>query len=108
MAQEYIAMEKKDAGLVALNTNVFSSIAKICIDDDENVSLANINTPFKNTIISKVEEGKLVMTLNINVKYNVNVQETCRELQHKIYENIKHMCEIDTPIIDIKVCGFDF
>lgn len=107
MAQEYMAMSNKDRGLVALNTNVFSSIAIICIDEDKNLRLGEVG-PFKSAVTAKVVDGKLVMEVNVNVKYHVNVQDTCASLQHKIHDNIKQMCEIDADVIDIKVVGFDF
>lgn len=107
MAQEYMAMGKRDKGLVALNTNVFTSIAMICVEEDKNVKLADA-APFKSNVSSKVVDDRLIIELNIIVKYNVNVQETCAGLQHKIHEDIKHMCEIDPDEIDVKVVGFDF
>lgn len=107
MAQEYIAIRNQDNGILALSTNVFSSIAMIAIDEEKNVALAE-KGPFKNNISCKLMDDKLILTINIVVKYNVNVQETCADLQHKIYDNIKHMCEIEPDVVDIKVVGFDF
>ncbi|MDF9823907.1 putative alkaline shock family protein YloU [Breznakia sp. PF5-3] len=107
MAQEYIAMNTKENGVVALSTNVFSSIALICVEEDKRVELAD-SAPFKNSIVAKVVNDRLNILVNIKVKYNTNVQEVCASLQHNIYDNIKHMCDIEADEIDIKVSGFDF
>lgn len=107
MAQEYIAMQSKETGIVALSTTVFSSIAMICINEDKNVELADA-APFKSSIVAKVVNEKLHLHVVIKVKYNCNVQDVCATLQHNIYDNIKHMCDIEAEEIDIKVSGFDF
>jgi uncharacterized alkaline shock family protein YloU len=107
MAQEYIAMQTKEKGIVALSTNVFSSIAMICIDEDKRVELVD-TMPFKSGITSKVVNERLHILVNVKVKYNSNVQEVCANLQHNIYNNIKHMCDIEAEEVAIKVSGFDF
>lgn len=107
MAQEYIAMDTNEKGIVALSTNVFSSIAMICVDEDKRVELAD-TAPFKSSVVAKVVNDKLNISVNVKVKYNTNVQDVCASLQHNIYNNIKHMCDIEVEEIDIKVSGFDF
>lgn len=107
MAQEYIAIESKEKGVIALSTNVFSSIAMICIDEDERVEVADPSI-FKSNVVAKVMDDKLNIFVNIKVKYNSNVQEVCASLQHSIFENIKHMCDIEVEEIDIQVSGFGF
>lgn len=107
MAQEYISMKQDANGIIALSTNVFTSVVKICIEEDPNVKLID-QGPFKSTINTHIEDDKLFISFNVNVKYNVNVQDTCQELQHKIFDNIKHMCGIEPAEIDIKVSGFEF
>lgn len=107
MAQEYIAMNTKEKGLVALSTEVFSSIAAVCVDEDQAVEIAD-KKAFKNAIQSKVVNDRLHIIVNVKVKYNSNVPDVASNLQRKIYENIKHMCDIEPEEIDIRVIGFDF
>lgn len=107
MAQEYMAIRQDQNGIIALSTNVFSSVVKICVEEDKNVRLVD-GGRFKDIIESKVEDGKLKVSFHVNINYNVNVQEVCANLQHKIYDNIKHMCEIEPSEVDIKISGFDF
>ncbi|MFV0382155.1 MAG: Asp23/Gls24 family envelope stress response protein [Breznakia sp.] len=107
MAQEYIAMKTKKHGTVALSTNVFTSIAHICVAEEGNVEVAD-NSRFKSNVIAKVSEDKLIIDVVVKLKYLSNVQKTCAKLQHNIFTSIKNMCDIETEEIDIRVSGFDF
>lgn len=105
MAQEYLAMKDKDKGLIAISTNVFESIAKICVDDDKDTTIGDTSY-FKNAIHCKMIDDKLVLNLKVKVSYNANVNEICARLQTHIYDNVIHMtdCKVDT--ISVEVTGF--
>ncbi|MEG0290615.1 MAG: Asp23/Gls24 family envelope stress response protein [Erysipelotrichaceae bacterium] len=108
MAQEYIAVKQKnEIGVIALSKQVFQTIALIAIEEEPNVVLGEI-TPFKYPLNVKTQDDKLVITLEIKIKYNVNVNEVCARLQNKIYDSIAHMSDYIPDIIDIKVTGFVF
>lgn len=52
MAQEYIALkERNNAGVIALSKSAFQTIAKIVVEEDENIRLADSATPFKLSLI---------------------------------------------------------
>lgn len=107
--QDYVVLKKKDEfGMIALNKSVFQSIAKIVLDDERNVALADTSNPFKNALKCKIDESGLKLEVLVKVRTNVNVNETCSQLQNKIYENIKHMCEYAPDSINVKVAGFLF
>ncbi len=109
MAQEYIAVKQKNnIGVNALSTSVFQTIASIVIEEDDNVMLNETVSPFKYALVCKVQNDQLIMTLDVKVKYNVNVNEVCSKLQSKIFETIEHMSEYTPDIIDVRVNGFFF
>lgn len=109
MAQEYVGLRQKNAlGQIALSKSVFQTIAKIVIDEDKKIELAENNTPFKYALGCKVQNDQLVITADVKVDYNANVQDACNNLQLKIYENIQHMTDYTPDIIDIRVVGFVF
>lgn len=107
MAQEYLAIEKKDKGLIAISTSVFETIAKICIEDEKDVVAADAHY-FKNAINCKMVEGKLVLDLNVKVNYNAKVNDVCSKLQTRIYDNVKHMTDCTADTIIVNVSGFTF
>ncbi|MEG0824054.1 MAG: Asp23/Gls24 family envelope stress response protein [Erysipelotrichaceae bacterium] len=109
MAQEYIAVKQKnEIGLIALNKSVFTTMVKIAVEEEENVELAENNTPFKSSCNAKIVEDQLVINLDVKVKYSANVNDVCAKLQNKIFESIEHMSEYTPDVIDIKVVGFIF
>lgn len=107
MAQEYLAMENKDKGLMAISTNVFETIAKICVEDEKDVVLADASY-FKNAINCKMVDEKLVLNLNVKVNYNAQVNDVCSRLQTRIYDNVKHMTDCVADTIIVNVNGFTF
>lgn len=108
MAQEYIALKQKnDIGVIALSKSVFQTIAQIAVEEEENVALGDA-TPFKYPLSCKISNDQLVISLDIKVKYSVNVNEACSRLQSRIHDSIAHMSDYTPDIIDIKVIGFLF
>ena len=76
MAQEYIALkERNNAGVIALSKSAFQTIAKIVVEEDENIRLADSATPFKYPISCKIVNDQLILSIDIKVKYSVNVNE---------------------------------
>ena len=109
MAQEYIALkEKNNDGVIALSTSAFSTIAKIVVEEDENLKLAKPSSPLKYPLNCKIVDDQLILSVDVKVKYNVNVQDVCSKVQSKIVENIEHMTGYKPDVIDIRVSGFSF
>ena len=99
MAQEYISVKtQNEIGVVALNKSVFTTIAKI----------AESSNLFKYPIGCKLVDGKMVLTIEVKVKYTANVSDVCSKLQKKIFESISHMSDYTPDKIDIRVVGFIF
>lgn len=107
MAQEYLAMKNKEKGMIAINTTVFETIAKICIEEEKDIVLSDPSY-FKNAISCKMENDKLILTLNVKVHYNAKVNEVCSMLQDKIYNDVKFMTDCTMDMITVNVNGFTF
>lgn len=109
MAQEYIALkERNNTGIIALSKSAFQTIAKIVIEEDENLKLAESSTPFKYPISCKIANDQLILSVDVKVKYSANVNDACNKVQRKIFENIEHMTGYTPDVIDIRVVGFMF
>ena len=109
MAQEYIALkENNNDGIIALSKSAFQTIAKIVIEEDENLKLAETSTPFKYPLVCKIANDQLILTMDVKVKYSVNVNDVCSKLQGKIFENIEPLTGFQPDQIDIRVSGFMF
>ena len=108
MAQEYICIRKtSDVGQIAINKKVFESIARIEIDEEQN-QLVPDSSRFKNAVNCKIDKDSIILTIDIKVGYQLNVNEICSRLQDKIYNSILHMTGVKMDLIDIKVTGFIF
>lgn len=109
MAQEYIAVKQKhELGLIALSKSVFETIAQIAVEEADGLSLDDPFNPFKNSINCKIQNDQLVLTVDVKVKYDVNVKTACAKLQDTIHDNIAHMTDYTPDVIDIRVAGFVF
>ncbi len=107
MAQEYVALNNKEKGLIAINTKVFESIAQLCVEEEEFVNLADAQI-FQSAVNCKIVDEKLTLQVNIKVDYNAKVNEVSQKLQSKIYDSIKHMSDCIVDSITINVSGFKF
>ena len=109
MAQDYIMIRSQsDIGIVALNRSVFTTIEKIAIDEEDSIVLNDGGSLFKYPISCKLVDNKMVLTIDVKVKYTVNVSDACSKLQRKIFESISHMSEYTPEKIDVRVVGFVF
>lgn len=51
---------------------------------------------------------QLLLSADVKVNYNANVNQVCVDVQGKIFENIEHMTGYTPDMIDIRVVGFIF
>ena len=109
MAQDYIVIQpQNEIGIVALNKSVFTTIARIAIDEENSIVLNESGNLFKYPISCKLVDNKMVLTIEVKVKYTANVSDACSKLQKKIFESISHMSEYTPEKIDIRGVGFVF
>ena len=109
MAQDYIVIQpQNEIGIVALNKSAFTTIARIAIDEENSIVLNESGNLFKYPISCKLVDNKMVLTIEVKVKYTANVSDACSKLQKKIFESISHMSEYTPEKIDIRVVGFVF
>lgn len=108
MAQEYVSVNQSShLGLIALSKSVFQTIAAIAVEEEESVMLASASA-FKESVTCKVQGDQMVLTLDVKVNYNANVNDVCAKLQKKLYEATEHMTGYAPDVIDMKVVGFFF
>lgn len=106
MAMDYVVLnEKSENGLMAVNKSVFESIAKISMQDIDDVKMS-VN-PFVSPIQVKIEDNKLNITADVKVTYGVNVSATCEKIQNRIYENVSYMTGFKPNQVTVNVTGFE-
>lgn len=109
MAQEYVSVNQSShLGIIALSKSVFQTISAITVEEDEAVVLSSSATPFKESVTCKVQGDQMILTLDVKVNYNANVNDVCAKLQKKLFEAIDHMTGYAPDVIDIRVVGFFF
>ncbi len=107
MAQEYLlAKNKNQLGQIALSKSVFETIAKIAVEEEEQLSLSE--GEIRSALTCKITDDQLIITLDVKVKYLAKVEEICARLQAKIYDSISHMSDYSPDVIDIRIVGFMF
>lgn len=103
---EYIKLEtEENLGVISLSTEVLKHIAQIEIEEDKDVRLSQEGF-FKSPIQCSVEENKLKLTINVDVRFKANVKEVTQRIQSKIDEMISHMTTYFLDEININVVGF--
>lgn len=103
---EYIKLEMEDQlGEVSLSTEVLKHIAQIEIEEDNDARLSSEGF-FKSPITCSVEDNKLKLNINLDVRFKTNVKEVTQRLQNRIDETITHMTSYDLDEINLNVVGF--
>lgn len=103
--EEYIVLENEEnLGEVVISTEVIRHITLIEIEDEKDARAAG--TLFKNTITCNLEEGKLKISANIDIRFKANVNEVTSRLQKRIEESISHMTNYEIKEINLNVQGF--
>ncbi|MBQ7889667.1 MAG: Asp23/Gls24 family envelope stress response protein [Erysipelotrichaceae bacterium] len=107
MAQEYIVIKEKteQSGLIALSKSVFESIAKISVEEVEGCFLVDNS---KKAVVCKIINNRLHVNVEAKVKYGVNVNRTCEDIQDRITQNIQLMTNLKCGSVDVKISGFVF
>lgn len=107
MAQEYIVIKEKteQSGLIALSKSVFESIAVISVEEVEGCNLID-NT--KKAVVCRIQNNRLHVSVDAKVKYGVNVNRTCEEIQTRVTQNIQLMTNLKCGSVDVKISGFVF
>ena len=76
MAQDYIMIRSQsDIGIVALNRSVFTTIAKIAIDEEDSIVLNDGGSLFKYPISCKLVDNKMVLTISTRKQRESSSQE---------------------------------
>lgn len=108
MAQEYFAINtSSESGIFALTKGVFETIAEIAISESDSAMVGE-STPFHHAVNCKLTKDKMTITAEVKIKYGLNVNDVCLDLQKRIYSAILHMSEIKANAVEIKVVGFVF
>ena len=109
MAKEYIVInsQKQSEGLIALSKHVIESIVKHSIGEEHDCFIAE-ESPFRSSVNCKIAKNRLLISVDIKLKYGINVNEICENLQDKIKSVIYLMTEIDCDDIKMNVVGFIF
>lgn len=107
MAQDYVMLKESSRnGVIAINKNVFQSIAEISLNDVPNVIPAE--SYMVKPVSVKIDKNKLEVEANIKVKYGENAAVASSLVQNKIYENILFMTGYKVGSVTVNVQNFEF
>jgi len=109
MANEYIALPvvANNLGLFAVNKSVIESIAMVALTDFEDAKIAE-KTTLKSPVVCKIDENKLNLSINVRIRYNAKIADTCLVIQNRINQSLMQIASLSCHQIDVKVVGFIF
>lgn len=114
MAESKYLLYKGNNGLgeIGLSLQVFGLITKITTEETQDVSLDSSQHNWfgfgKGPIVCELNDDKLSIIVEVNIKYGKNVNKTTKNLQNRIAKAISDMTDIQVSTINIKVVGVDF
>lgn len=107
MAQEYICINNNNEnGIVALNSNVFETIASISCEDIKGITLAE-DKRFSKAVSCKVVSNKLTINMNVLMRQGSNLTKQCEALQLTVKKNIETMTGLTSCVVNVEVIGYD-
>lgn len=109
MAMEYLIIpeNRQNLGLIALSKHVLESITCYAIEE-ENGWYVGPKNAFRQPVVCKVTDNKLEVSVDVRLKYGLNINTSCEAIQNKIYQIIQQMTDIKCDNIKINVVGFVF
>lgn len=104
--EEYIVLDNEEnLGEVVISTEVLRHITLIEIAEEKDARSSQEGL-FKNSVACSVENGKLKINANIDIRFKVNVDQVTSRLQRRINESITHMTNYEIEEINLNVHGF--
>ncbi len=109
MSNENSSMMVPDQyGQIVYNRSVFSAIARNVVEETDNVQVAESSKLFSSTHITRIEDGKLYISIPVRIACTANVSDTCTALQSRIFETVSYMTDYHPESIEVQVVGFIF
>ena len=107
MATEYIVSKNREnkLGIIGLSTAVFELIAEGAVEEIGDVKVAT-RTGLKKSITCKVVNSYIVITMNVLVNRNNNINDVSSLIQQRIHDSIVQMTELKDIIVNVNVVGF--
>ncbi len=109
MSTNYVIIENalENAGILAIAKNVFRDIAKETLLEHEYTYLAE-TMPFSKSIVITYQKDKLVINIDLEVRFGNNVIKIIEDIQKKIHDTILARTSISDVEVNIGVVGFEF
>ncbi|MCI2111276.1 MAG: Asp23/Gls24 family envelope stress response protein [Bacilli bacterium] len=109
MAISYYRLENYGKnGTTAISLSTFEAIATIAASSLEDVTVTKKRKDFwltKPVSASLKKDGRVQVSLEVNVKKGAKVDETCTKIQQEVASAIEMMCETVPVRIIIKVAA---
>ena len=107
MATEYIVSKNREnkLGIIGLSTAVFELIAESAVEEIGDVKVA-ARSGLKKSITCKVVNSYIVITMNVLVNSNNNINDVSSLIQQRVHDSIVQMTEFKDVIVNVNVVGF--
>ena len=115
-AYENIRIEKDSFGEVKISADVVAGIAALAAIEVEGVE--STLGSFTNEIAGKlgvknlskvvkavIEEEKVMIEMNIVMKYGYNILKTCKQIQDRVGQSVENMTGFEVKEVNIRIAG---
>ncbi len=109
MSTNYIVISSDESieGTLAIEKGVFRDIAKQTLSENKFINVSNDMMQNKRIAVA-YEENKLVLDIDVEVKFGNRTIGVIENVQKKIFETITNRTSVEDVVININVIGFIF
>ncbi len=109
MSTNYIVISNSDSieGTLAIEKSVFRDIAKQTLSENKFINVSNDMMQNKRIAVT-YEEGKLLLDIDVEVKFGNRTIGVIENVQKKIFETITNATSVTDVTVNINVLGFIF
>lgn len=113
MAQSiYLVNENSNSyGSIALEMSVFKTIANNVLSEESGVITSKDSYFLKHlndAVDAHLEDGGLVIDVNVKLAYGTPVSKTAADIQEKICQQVAELTAVYTKAINVNILGIEF
>ncbi len=109
--QHILFKSKTNLGEIGIGIQVFEKISEIALNDlqvSKNIKPKQTFFGYgKSPISVTANDDNVKITVEVNIKYGVNITKTCKEIQERIESLIFQLTDIKDITVDVKVMGVE-
>ena len=100
-AYENIRIEKDSFGEVKISADVVATLGSFTNEIAGKLGVKNLSKGVK----AVIEEEKVMIDMNIVMKYGYNILKTCKQIQDRVSQSVENMTGFEVKEVNIRIAG---